>query len=73
MEIYSIDVTPQELAFLRQSLDLITIPGKDAKFIANLQVKLENEMLEIQRSKEEQKALELSKAVNLDKQKSASK
>ena len=73
MEIYSIDVTPQEIAFLRQSLDLITISGKDAKFIANLQVKLENEMMDIQRSKEEQKALELSKAVNLDKQKSISK
>lgn len=73
MEIYSIDVTPQELAFLRQSLDLITVSGKDAKFIANLQIKLENEMLEIQRSKEEQKALELSKAINLDKQKSSSK
>jgi hypothetical protein len=55
MELYSIDVTPQELAFMRQSLDLVTISGKDAKFVAGLQSKLEDEMVEIQQTKEQQK------------------
>ena len=55
MELYSIDVTPQEIAFLRQSLDVVSISGKDAKFIAGLQTKLENEMMEIQQAKEQQK------------------
>lgn len=57
MDIFAIDLTPTELSVLRQSLELITITGKDAKFIANLQIKLENEMTEIQniKTKQEQK------------------
>jgi hypothetical protein len=55
MELYSIDVTPQELAFIRQSLDLVTISGKDAKFVAGLQTKIEHEMMEIQQAKEQEK------------------
>lgn len=57
MDIFSIDFSVTELNVLRQSLDLITLSGKDAKFIANLQIKLENEMAEIQtmKTKQEQK------------------
>jgi hypothetical protein len=50
-EAYSIDLTPMEIAFIRQSLDTVTINGKDAKFLANLQTKIEGEMLEIENSK----------------------
>jgi len=50
-EIYSIDLTPLEIAFIRQSLDAVTINGKDAKFLANLQTKIEDEMFEIENSK----------------------
>jgi len=56
MDIFSIDVTPQEIAFIRQSLDLVQISGKDAKFLANLQVKLENEYSQIQAMKAEEEA-----------------
>jgi len=56
MDIFSIDVTPQEIAFIRQSLDLVQISGKDAKFLANLQVKLENEYSQIQEMKAEEEA-----------------
>jgi hypothetical protein len=73
MDIFSIDVTPQELAFLRQSLDLVTISGKDAKFVAGLQMKLENEMMEIQRMKDEEKAKELQKSIAIDKEKVANR
>ena len=57
MDIFSIDVTHNELAFLRQSLDIVTVSGKDAKFLATLQVKIENELAQIEQIKqaEEQK------------------
>jgi len=46
---FSIELTPQEISVLRQSLDTITLSGKDAKFIASLQIKLEQELGEIQK------------------------
>jgi len=48
MNIFSIDLTPGEIQCLRQSLDVISISGQDAKFVANLQVKLEQEFAQIQ-------------------------
>jgi hypothetical protein len=60
MDIFSIDVTHNELAFLRQSLDVVSVSGKDAKFLANLQNKIETELLQIEQMKqaEEQKKRE---------------
>lgn len=66
MEIFSVDLTPNELNFLRQSLESVTIQGKDAKFLANLQMKLEHELSEIQRMKQEEeqkKMIALSETV----------
>ena len=54
MDIFSIDFSVTELNVLRQSLDLVTLSGKDAKFIASLQTKLENEITEIQSMKTKQ-------------------
>lgn len=51
MNIYAIDLTETEISFIRHSLELVTITGKDAKFLANLQIKLENELSEIQQLK----------------------
>jgi hypothetical protein len=48
MNFFSVDFTLNELIFLRQSLDLVSVQGKDAKFVASLQVKLENEVGQIQ-------------------------
>lgn len=47
MELYSIDFSLNELSLFRQLLDIVDIKGKDAKYIANLQIKLENEINEI--------------------------
>jgi hypothetical protein len=60
MDIFSIDVTHNELAFLRQSLDVVSVSGKDAKFLANLQTKIETELSQIEQMKqaEEQKKRE---------------
>jgi hypothetical protein len=48
MEVYSIEISPKEISFIRQALDLVNILGKDAKFVADLQTKLENELIHIQ-------------------------
>jgi len=48
MNIFQVELTLNEIQLLRQSLDVISISGKDAKFVATLQVKLEREMAQIQ-------------------------
>ncbi len=47
MNIFSIDLTHAEINFIRQALETVSIQGKDAKFCANLQLKLEHELDEI--------------------------
>jgi hypothetical protein len=72
MDLFSIDLTVEEIVFIRQALDLPTISGKNAKFLANLQTKLEQEYLEIERMKQEaeqQKQADLEAAINADKKK----
>ena len=49
MNLFSIDFSHAELNFLRQALETIPIQGKDAKFCAHIQVKLEHELEEITR------------------------
>jgi hypothetical protein len=41
---FEIKLTFNELTFLRSALDPISIQGRDAKFIAALQLKLEQEI-----------------------------
>jgi plasmid maintenance system antidote protein VapI len=48
------DLTPNELNFVRQALDLVSIKGTDAQFLANLQLKFERELAEVQRLNEEE-------------------
>ena len=72
MNIFSIDLTLQEITLMRQSLDVITITGKDAKFVGNLQYKLESEIQQIQKaiqSQELQKQQELEAAVKAEARK----
>ena len=71
MDIFSIDLTPNEINFIRQCLELPTIPGKDAKFLAGLQLKLESELQEIQKmmaEDEKQKAESLQTIIESEKQ-----
>ena len=44
METFQIALTLAEVQTLRQSLEQIAIAGKDAKFLASLQIKLEGEI-----------------------------
>jgi hypothetical protein len=73
MNIFSIDLTVNEIQLLRQSLDIISIKGTDAKFLANLQSKLEGELLQIQEmlhKVEETKQQELQDIVFKEEKKS---
>jgi len=73
MNIFSIDLTQNEITFLRQALDLVTIKGTDAKFLANLQIKLEDELIHIAkilRQEEEVKQQSLQDIVSREEKKS---
>jgi len=66
MNLFSIDLTTQEISTIRKSLDVVSISGKDAKFLANLQNKLDSEIANIQQTikqAEAQKQLELQQAL----------
>lgn len=73
MNIFSIDLTVNEIQLLRQSLDIISIKGTDAKFLANLQIKLENELIQIQeilKQEESKKQQDLQYIIEKEEKKS---
>lgn len=47
MNIFSVDFSHEELNFIRQALETVPIQGRDAKFCASIQIKLEHELEEI--------------------------
>lgn len=59
MNIFAVDFTQNELVFIRQALDLVSIKGTDAKFLAGLQFKIEGELTEIQRVVEEENTVKV--------------
>jgi hypothetical protein len=76
MDIFSIDLTHNEIVFIRQTLELPSISGRDAKFLASLQIKIENELAEIERIKaeeEQKKARDLQQLIEADQSKSSIK
>ena len=76
MDIFSINLTHNEIVFIRQTLELPSISGRDAKFLASLQIKIENELVEIERIKaeeEQKKARDLQQLIEADQSKSSVK
>lgn len=74
MDIFSVDFTLGELQLLRQSLDVITIVGRDARTVASLQDKLDSEIHAVNAMLSEAEAFkqrELVKALEADKKKSS--
>ncbi len=72
MDLFSIDLSLAEIRLLRQSLDVITITGKDAQFIASIQTKLESELHQIAnmlQEAENAKQLDLERAMAADARK----
>ena len=68
MDLFSVDLTLTELIFLRQASDMVSITGKDAKFLSDLQTKLEGEIGQVQKLQEDKKMQELAKAIVIDKE-----
>lgn len=64
---YSIELTKEETALLRQSLDLIQIMGKSAKFVANLQDKLDEQLFQIDMNLKMQEVEKLEELAALQK------
>ena len=76
MNIFSIDLSHPEINFIRQALETVSIQGKDAKFCANLQLKLEHELAEITRmikEEEESKMLGLQQIIESEQPKTRSR
>jgi hypothetical protein len=69
MDLFEINLTFNELTFLRSALDPISIQGKDARFVASLQIKLEHEIEEVKRMFQEaetKKMIDLQEAIKED-------
>jgi hypothetical protein len=76
MDIFAIDLTHPEINFIRQALETVSIQGRDAKFCASLQLKLEHELEEIARmikEEEENKMLGLQQIIESEQTKPRSK
>ena len=76
MNLFSIDFSLNELAFIRQALEGVTIKGADAKFLANLQIKIENELAQIeqrQAAEAQKKAEDLQAIINIEQSKASKK
>jgi hypothetical protein len=67
MNIFSIDLDPNEIQFLRQALDIVSIKGTDAKFVANLQIKLETELVQIQEIIKQEEVKKQAELVKISK------
>jgi hypothetical protein len=70
---YPIELTKEELGLLRQSLDIIQISGKSAKFVALLQDKLDEQLFQIDMNIKMQEAEKLEELVALQKRERAKK
>jgi hypothetical protein len=69
MDLFEINLTFNELTFLRSALDPISIQGRDARFVASLQIKLEHEIEEVKRMLQEaetQKMEDLQEVIKED-------
>jgi hypothetical protein len=76
MDLFSVDFTHSELNFIRQALETVPIQGRDAKFCASIQIKLERELEEITRmikADEEAKLLNLQQVVKQEENKTSSR
>jgi|688.fasta_scaffold698496_3 hypothetical protein len=71
MIMYPIELSKDEFILLRQSLDIIQIQGKSAKFVANLQDKLDEQLFQIDMNLKMQEAEKIEQLVDLQKRERA--
>jgi predicted ArsR family transcriptional regulator len=70
---YPIELSKDEFGLLRQSLDIIQITGKSAKFVALLQDKLDEQLFQIEMNIKMDEAEKLEQLVALQKKERAKK
>ena len=76
MNLFSVDFSHAELNFIRQALETVPIQGRDAKFCASIQIKLEHELEEIAqmiKAEEEAKMLGLNQMIQHEETKSSTR
>ena len=76
MNLFSVDFSHAELNFIRQALETVPIQGRDAKFCASIQIKLEHELEEITqmiKAEEEAKMLGLNQMIQHEETKSSTR
>jgi hypothetical protein len=76
MNIFSVDFSHAELNFLRQVLETVPIQGRDAKFCASIQIKLEQELEEITqmiKAEEESRMLGLQQMIQHEETKTTTR
>jgi hypothetical protein len=76
MNLFAVDFSHAELNFLRQALETVPIQGRDAKFCASIQIKLEQELEEITqmlKTEEEAKILSLQQIVQHEEEKTSTR
>jgi hypothetical protein len=76
MNLFSVDFSHAELNFIRQALETIPIQGRDAKFCASIQIKLEHELEEITqmiKAEEEAKMLGLQQIIQHEETKTSTR
>jgi hypothetical protein len=76
MNLFSVDFSHAELNFIRQALETVPIQGRDAKFCASIQIKLEQELEEITqmlKAEEEAKILGLNQMIQHEEIKSSTR
>jgi hypothetical protein len=76
MNVFSVDFTHSELNFIRQALETVPIQGRDAKFCASIQLKLEHELEEITRmikAEEESKMMGLQQILQYEETKTTTR
>ena len=76
MNIFSVDFSHAELNFLRQALETVPIQGRDAKFCASIQIKLEQELEEIAqmiKAEEESRMLGLQQMIQHEETKTTTR
>ena len=64
MDIFSIDLTHNEITFIRQCLELPSISGRDAKFLASINSELLNAIEQMKQSENQKKTEELQKIIS---------
>ena len=70
---YPIELSKDEFLLLRQSLDVIQISGKSAKFVAILQDKLDEQLFQIDMNQKMEEAEKLEQLVSMQKKERAKK